>query len=233
MVDVVDKEGNVIGRKEADDPANSWFIGKPVNVVWELKPKGVWQIGEEEEAKKYGAIPGDFKIEKRDGPVNGSYALTNDDKEFLGQTDPKFRWNLRNDINFLKNFNLSFMIYSLWGHKKQYNFPKNTRTSMQRRSDYVIPYWTPDNPINTHARLFSRDPAVFNIFWDNSFIRLDNISLSYNVPAQLSQKAAIKSIKLLVTIRNVAVWAPKWEFWDPQSNSPTPRTYTFGLSMSL
>jgi len=233
MVDILDKDGNVIGQKEVDDPSNNWFIGKPVNVIWELNPKGVWQIGEEKEAAKYGAIPGDFKITKRVEPVDGKYALTNDDKEFIGQTDPKFRWTLRNDITFLKNFNLSFMLYSYWGQKKLYNFPKNTRTSMQRRSDYVIPYWTPDNPINTHARLFSRDPAVFNIYWDNSFISFDNISLAYAVPQNVTQKINIQNLKIYFTIRKVAVWAPKWEFWDPESNGPTPRTFTFGLNFSL
>ncbi|MDR2233300.1 MAG: SusC/RagA family TonB-linked outer membrane protein [Tannerella sp.] len=233
MIDIVDKDGNVIGQKEADDPSNTWFIGKPVNAIWELNPKGVWQIGEEAEAAKYGAIPGDFKITKREEPTDGRYALTNDDKEFLGQTDPKFRWTLRNDFTLFKNFSLSFMIYSYWGQKKQYNFPKNTRTSMQRRSDYVIPYWTPENPINTHARLFSRDPAVFNIYWDNSFISLDNISLAYNVPATYTRKAGVENLKLFFTVRKVAVWAPKWEFWDPESNGPTPRTFTFGLNFSL
>ena len=104
---------------------------------------------------------------------------------------------------------------------------------MERFSDYVRPYWTPENPINTHARLFSRDPAQFNIFWDNSFIRFDNISLAYTVPVQMSQKFAIQNLKLFFTVRNVGVWAPKWEFWDPENNGPTPRYYTFGLNMTL
>ena len=234
MVDVVDANGNVIGQKEGDDFTNSWFIGQPINTVWNFNPKGVWQIGEETEAAKYGAVPGDFKIVKLVTPAEGgSYALTNDDKEFIGQTVPKFRWTLRNELTFIKDFTLSFMFYSYWGQLKQYDYPKHNRTSAERLSDYKLPYWTPENPINDYGRLYSRDPAAFNIYWDNSFIRLDNVSLAYNVPSKVTQKFAAQSLKLFFTIRNVAVWTKKWDFWDPENNGPTPRTYTFGLNMTL
>jgi len=234
MVDIVDTNGNVTGQKEGDDPGNTWFIGQPISTVWQLNPKGVWQIGQEEEAAKYGAVPGDFRIEKKvTPPAGGSYALTNDDKEFIGQKDPKFRWTLRNDVTFLKDFNFSFMMYSYWGQLKQYDYPKHNRTSAERLSDYKLPYWTPENPINNYGRLYSRDPAAFNIFWDNSFIRLDNVSLAYTVPSKISQKASIQNFKLFATIRNVAVWTRKWDFWDPENSGPTPRTFTFGLNMTL
>ena len=230
MVDVVDTNGNVIGQKEADDTQNRWFIGRPINQIWELKPLGIWQIGEEENATKYGVRPGDFKVYDPDG----NYRFENSDRQFLGQTDPKFRWNLRNDFTFLKDFNLSFMIYSYWGHQKQYNLPKYNGQYYDRVSSYVLPYWTPENPINTHSRLNSSSgSASYNIYWDDSFIRFDNISLAYTVPAQLSHKASIQNLKFFVTIRNVAVWAKKWEFWDPEYSGPTPRYYTFGLNMTL
>src|SRR5690606_25073459 len=51
MVDVLDEEGNVIGEKEGDDYTNGWFIGKAIDVIWQPKILGVWQIGEEEQAK--------------------------------------------------------------------------------------------------------------------------------------------------------------------------------------
>jgi hypothetical protein len=220
----------VIGQQEPDDKSNRWFIGRPINQIWELEPRGVWQVSETDEAKKYGVAPGDFKIYD----VDGNYKYEDVDRQFLGQKDPKFRWTLRNDFTFLKDFNLSFMIYSYWGHKKEYNRPKNNEGFKERSTDYVLPYWTADNPINTHARLQSSNGgANYSIYWDNSFIRLDNISLAYTVPAQLSQKAAIQNIRLFFTIRNVAVWTRKWEFWDPENSGPTPRYFTFGLNMTL
>jgi TonB-linked SusC/RagA family outer membrane protein len=230
MEDVLDENGNVIGQKEADDVKNKWFIGKPINVVWELEPQGVWQIGQEEEAQKYGVLPGDFRIYD----PNGDYKFEDSDKQFLGQKDPKFRWTLRNDLTIMKNFNFSFMLYSYWGQLKEYNRPKNNDGFKDRSTDYVLPYWTPENPINTHARMYSSNgSANYAMYWDNSFIRLDNISLAYTVPAKLTQKASIQNLKFLFTIRNVAVWAKDWEFWDPENNGPTPRYFTFGLNMTL
>jgi TonB-linked SusC/RagA family outer membrane protein len=229
MVDILDSDGNVIGKREGDDYTNKWFIGKPINQIWELQPLGVWQQSEEAQAKEYGVMPGDFRIYDPDG----NKKFENSDKQFLGQKDPKFRWTLRNEFTFLKDFNLSFMIYSYWGHKKEYNRPKNDGLK-ERSTDYILPYWTPDNPINTHARLRSNSGgASYSIYWDNSFIRFDNISLAYNVPAQLSQKAAIQNLRVFFTVRNVAVWAKDWEFWDPENSGPTPRYFTFGLNMTL
>lgn len=232
MADVVDANGNVTGQKEADDLVNKWFIGRPIGQIWDFKPIAVWQTDEAEEAEKYGLRPGDFKLYDPDE----NYRLENSDKQFIGQTTPKFRWNLRNDFTFFRDFNLSFMIYSYWGHKKKYDRPKNnypSSTYRDRTSDYILPYWTPENPINTHARIMSREAAAFDLYWDNSFIRLDNISLAYTVPAQISKKAAIQNLRFYFTVRNVAVWAPKWEFWDPENDGPTPRYFTFGLNMTL
>jgi len=230
MEDILDANGNVIGQKEADDTKNRWFIGRPINQVWELEPLGIWQLGEEEEAQKYGVRPGDFKVYD----PNGDYRFEESDRQFLGQTDPKFRWTLRNELTFLKDFNFSFMLYSYWGQLKSYNRPKNNDGFKDRSTDYVLPYWTPDNPINTHARIYSSNgSANYTMYWDNSFIRLDNVSLAYTVPAKLTQKASIQNLKFLFTIRNVAFWTKKWEFWDPESNGPTPRYFTFGLNMTL
>ena len=230
MVDEVDANGNVIGQKEADDSANRWFIGKPIDQIWELQPLGVWQTNEYDEARKYGVWPGDFKVYDPDG----NYLFEDADRQFLGQTVPKFRWTLRNEFTFFKNFNLSFMMYSYWGQKKAYNRPKNNDTYKDRSSDYVLPYWTPENPINSHARLYSSNgSASYTMYWDNSFIRLDNVSLSYNVPAQLTQKIAIQNLRFNFSIRNAAVWSKKWEFWDPESDGPTPRYFTLGFNMTL
>ena len=52
--EVKDDNGNVIGYKEADDYENKWFIGHDTEQIWDYERDGVWQLGEEEEASKYG-----------------------------------------------------------------------------------------------------------------------------------------------------------------------------------
>ena len=230
MEDVKDANGAVIGQKERDDIKNEWFIGHAIDEEWGLKTLGVWQPEEADEATKYGLKPGDFKVKD----VNGDYKYTNEDKEFLGFTSPRFRWTMRNEFKVFKNIDFSFMAYSYWGHINTFNQAKNNTGFLDRSSSYVVPYWTPENRRNDYARLYSSNgSANYNVYKEKSLIRLDNISLSYTMPKQLIQHANIQNLKLYFTTRNVAHYAPEWNFWDPENSGPTPRTYTLGLNMTL
>ncbi|RAW01256.1 SusC/RagA family TonB-linked outer membrane protein [Pseudochryseolinea flava] len=236
MVNVLDAEGNVIGQKEGDDKANGWFIGHAIDAVWNYKVLGVWQTNEADQAAEYGQKPGDFKLLDK----NGDKAFSDDDKEFLGYYKPRVRWSLRNDFTIFKNFDVSFMLYSLWGHINTYNQAKNDYSSgllLDRNNSYVVPYWTPENPTNNYARLNSNSGgAAFNVYRKKSIIRLDNISVGYTIPKAVLDKVRIQRMKVFASVRNVGFYAPEWEFWDPEiidGNGPTPRTWTFGVDLSL
>ena len=54
---VLDANSNVIGQKESDYTANGWFIGKPINQIWDYKVIGIWQNDEWKEAAKYKQQP--------------------------------------------------------------------------------------------------------------------------------------------------------------------------------
>jgi hypothetical protein len=142
---------------------------------------------------------------------------------------------LRNDFNIYKNFDFSFAVYSRWGNKGEFNSAKNRDGNYpDRLNSYVTPYWTPTNPINDYARIFSSEGgAVFNIWRNKSFIRLENISLSYNVPKALLGKV-VRSLKLIGTVRNAAYYSPDWNYWDAElNNEPSSRIYTFGVILDL
>lgn len=232
MVDVLDENGNVIGQKEADDIRNGWFIGKSLDEIWGLEVLGVWQENEAEEAAKYGLRPGDFKL--RD--VNQDYEYTDEDKVFQGPTTPKFTWTLRNDFQIFKNFDVSFMLYSIWGQKSTFNIAKHSGTSVynDRLNSYVIPYWTPENPTNEYARLDSSTGGnQFNVYREKSFIRLDNIAISYTFPKKILTKIGVDKLRIFANVKNAGVWAPNWDYWDPENGGPTPRIYTFGINLTL
>ncbi|RZJ92750.1 MAG: SusC/RagA family TonB-linked outer membrane protein [Chryseobacterium sp.] len=218
-----------------NDPGNGWFIGKDIDVIWDYKVNGVWQLEEMGEAAKFtrAAIKaGDFKLED----VNGDYAYSDDDKQFLGYRTPRYFLAMRNEFNIFKNFDFSFQLLSNWGQLKQYNQAKNQPGSVgfARSNSYVLPYWTPGNPINDYARLNSGSSGTsFNIYRDNSFIRLNTIALSYSVPSDLLTKIRVKSAKIYANVTNAGYYAPTWTFWDPQNDGPTPRFYTLGLNVTL
>ena len=228
--DVLDDEGNVIGSKEKDDKSNGWFIGHDINTIWTYKVLGIWQLDEEEQANKYGQRPGDVKILD----VNEDYKYNDDDKMFLGTTSPKFRWSMRNSFTLFNNFDISFLVYSYWGQKSTYDRPLHKNGFIDRTNSYVIPFWTPDNQLDDYARLYSDDKNLGARFIrEKSFVRLDNISLSYNFPQQIINKIDLQNLRIYGSIRNVAVWAPDWEYWDPENSGPTPRTFTIGVNFTL
>lgn len=235
MVDIKDDQGNIIGQREADDIKNKWFIGQDPDRIWDYQGAGVWQVGEEDEADRYGLQPGDFKyIDQNDDGI----LREEDDKVFQRFRTPRFRWSLRNDFRLFQHFEVSCLLYSNWGQHDTYNRAANNANFADRATDYALSRWTPENPTNDYARIGSKN--VGNNYVDRSFIRLDNLTLSYNLPQSLLKKAEIQNVRLSFAVRNVAVWAPHWEYGDPESyddddlgGMPTPRTYNLSINFSL
>ncbi|SEL81216.1 TonB-linked outer membrane protein, SusC/RagA family [Olivibacter domesticus] len=225
--------------RELDDVQNKWFIGHAIDAIWDWKALGVYQLGEEETAAKYGLRPGDYKLED----VNNDGRFTNADKQFLGYTEPRFRWSLRNDFQLYKNFSFSFMMYSLWGHQEPFNWLKSRNGFPDRQNSYQFPYWTPENQSTEWARINSNEGSAtgFNVYRKRSFIRLDNVSLAYSLPRDVISKYKIQNLRLYVNVRNAAMYAPDWEIWDPEWNDsntdegpgPTPRYFTFGIDLTI
>ena len=234
MVDVTDADGHVIGKEEASDIPNGWFIGHPIDAIWDLKVLGVYQASEADQAKTYGQKPGDFKIDD----VNGDGKYTNEDRMFLGFSKPRYNWTLRNNFTFLNNFDFSFLIYSSWGFMSSFNQAKNKGGFPDRTDGYVYPYWTPDHATSDFSRIFSSDgSASYSVYRKRNFIRLDNVALAYTLPKNLVERAKIEDLKFYISVKNAAVYAPDWKYWDPEWDSsgpgPTPRTFTFGFNLTL
>ncbi len=229
MVDVFDKDGNVIGQKEADDRTNGWFIGESIDRVWDYRALGIWQLGEEEEAKSFGKAPGDVKLNDPDG--NG--ISTQEDKEFLGYSKPRYHWGLRNDISFLKNFTFSCFIRAELGYMGPNGLLMHKSQTEDRQNAWDVPYWSPTNPINTATRLNTVDTPVFTLYESRGFVRLQDASISYNIPGSIINKLKINRCKVYLSGRNMLTFS-KWSGWDPESgNTPMPRIYTFGIDLTL
>ena len=229
--DVLDENGNVIGRKEIDDERNGWFIGKDINEIWNYQYEGIWQLGEEEEAAKYNQVPGDPKF--KDIYDIDSRRFSNEDKVFLGSTSPRFRWTFRNDFTLWKNFNISVSIYSRWGQKGSEEF-LNSGYSAERENVYETKYWTPENPTNEYARLGGSNVASGGQrIVDKSFIRLENIALEYSVPKQFLSKFHIQGLRLSGSVRNVACWTKEDLYGDPEYGNVVPVTFNFGIGLTL
>lgn len=230
-VPVFDASGKEIGQTERDDIANKWFIGHDLDEIWDLKVLGVWQLDEAAAAAKYGVRPGDFKIED----VNGDGKFSDEDRQFLGYRSPRFQWTLRNEFTFLRSFDFSFMLYSNWGQRDDFNQAKNNSGFQDRQNSYIRPYWTPENPVDDYARLFSSNgSANFNVYRKASYIRLSTISLAYTLPSSILNRVKVQSMKIYMNVNNAAIYQPHWTFWDVEyGNTPPPRYYSLGINLTL
>ena len=242
MEDILDAEGNVIGRKEADDISNGWFIGQPISAIWNYEVTGIWQKDEWEEAAKYGQRPGDPKVANHyteDDAEDGTPVYNDNDKVFLGQTAPPVNWSLRNTFSY-KNWELAINMYSYMGHKSlNGNYMNNFNSGSLYTYNYnpfVNPYWTLDNPTNDWARLDAIAPAGASAgkLYNRNFIRLDHISAAYTLPQELTQKWNIQRVKFSASVRNVATWAADWKYFgDPETGGLATRMFNVGLNLTL
>jgi TonB-dependent starch-binding outer membrane protein SusC len=221
---------------ELPDFTNQWFPGQALDVVWDYNVTGIWQLNEAAEAARYGLEPGDFKAVDVNG--DGSY-VNFDDKHFIGYTAPRHRLGFRNDVTFLGNFTASIFIRADLGHVGSYNVALNRgyeSNDRWNRNVGPVPYWTADRPNDEYARL-NTNIAAFGggimIYKPRSYVRIQDISLTYNIPASLIRRAQINDMQLFTSVRNLATFT-KWPGWDPESGmNPMPRTFTFGLNLSL
>jgi TonB-linked SusC/RagA family outer membrane protein len=226
-VEVTDENGNVT-MEEPDDIDNGWFIGQNKDVIWDYELDGIYQLGEEAEAAKYGLYPGDFKYVDQDG----NEIINADDKVFQGLKSNPWYVTFRNDVEF-KGFDLGVVFLGKLGYQGSTDFPFNNRQDYIKNHNWFnFPYWTPNNPINDYARINSINLGGANVWIPKSYVRMQNIALGYNLPSDLLETIKISRARIAFNIDNVFVIS-NWEQGDPESEREMPRTYSFSVDFSF
>jgi TonB-linked SusC/RagA family outer membrane protein len=217
-----------------DDLGNQWFIGQPIRVNYGLLQDGIFRNAEEVAASNQPtAKPGWVKIKD----VNGDGILnTGTDRTLIGQLDPKLSWGITNNFSY-KGLSLMVFFQGTSGVTKQNPFEDDNVFSGTKRNTTKKDWWSPTNPNGTH---FSNDQNA-NIlganFYENAdFARLKDISLSYQIPYQLLQRASISNLKIYLTGRNLAT-ITKYNGLDPEFTNqygfPLQREITLGVTLGL
>lgn len=230
--------------EERNDKSNNWFIGQPIGTIWAYETDGIWQIDEAEQAAKVGQKPGDPKVVNHytaDDYPDGTPRYTEDDKVYLGTTNPPIYWNLRNEFTLWKNFTFSFSMYSYMGHKSRETYFMNGDNAgsmvtycynMFKKPDY----WTPDNPTNDYARLDAKGPNGIETevgkIYNRSFVRLDNITIGYTIPQQWTRRFAVERLRVTASCNNVCTISG-WKYGDPETTQPAVRQFNFGLNVTF
>ncbi len=228
--------------KEDDNLLNSWFIGKPLGVIYGYQTDGIYQSDEAD--IPVGFVPGDFRLLDTDD--NGE--LSPEDRAILGSTLPNYSFSISNTLKY-KNFSLYVLVRSIQGGGKDNyyvgdNYPLHTvnwsMSSWSERFNIIdVPYWTPDNPSNEYSRINYMPNREHPYLEDRSFVRLQDVSLSYTFKRSTLEKIHLQGLRLYVSGKNLYTWT-KWTGYDPENSTtlgeweyPMLRTITFGVDLKF
>lgn len=153
---------------------------------------------------KYADISGPNGVP--DGKITAAY-----DRQVIGKNFPSWTGGL-NIALFYKDFDFSMLLQGAFDVDGYYNGEAayafyNGGKVMERHLDR----WTPDNHNASYPRM-TKDSQInyeTSSFWlqDASYVRLKNISLGYNLPKSLLNKAGVERIKLFVSGENLLTFS--------------------------
>lgn len=167
------------------------------------------------------------------------------DNVLIGTTDPGYMVGLTNIITY-KQFSLNFDFNGLLGRKMGDPNYMNYGYSAWGISEQgfnalrtVKDRWTPTNPSTTNPGTFTNysDYGVGDFFLQDAwFIRLQNVSLGYELPTKW-MKGVFSSARVNVAAQNIFVITP-YTGVDPETDSytaayPNIRTFTAGLNLTF
>lgn len=180
---------------------------------------------------------GDFIFEDK----NKDGKIDEQDRDFIGNPDPKFILGLNNYFSY-KGFDLNIFLNAVYGNKiynqlrKDFTNPMNNSGMLKETteialiemidpngSDQDISNVRVSNPNASIQRITVSDAndnsRMSNRFIeDGSYLRLKNISLGYTFPQNLLKKYQIESFRLYVNIQNLFTWT-KYKGYDPEIGS--------------
>ncbi len=236
----------------------------PIRSNYSRLSDGILQVGEKAPASQPLLKPGMIKIQDVDGfqrdgsgnpmvDANGRFLRTGKadgliddaDTRLIGTTDPSYMAGITNIITY-KNFSLNFDFNALFGRRmadpnfiayglSAYGVYSNGYNALRSVKDR----WTPTNPSTTHPSSFwGFSPYGVGDFFlqDAWFVRLQNVSLGYNLPRKFL-KNVFSSLRVHVDAQNLFVISP-YTGVDPETDSytaayPYIRTFTAGINVSF
>lgn len=183
--------------------------------------------------------------------LNHDGKIDNQDVTFIGNPNPKFTYGLTNTFQY-KQFDFSVFLQGVYGDKifnwtRKYTEALNSVYVNQLTT--VMGRYTPSNPSGTMPR--------YNQWTNNntrnsdryvesgSYLRIQNVSLGYNLPAKWAQRVKMASARLYVTVQNLYTFT-NYSGYDPEIGAynqsvlsqnvdnghyPTPRTFNIGANI--
>jgi TonB-linked SusC/RagA family outer membrane protein len=216
------------------DETNWWFVGYPIDVIFDYEKVGIWQEDDAhmdilEPAGNVGMIKvkytGDYNADG--SPVR---QINTDDRQVLS-LEPKFQggfntrvaynnWDLSVIGTFKKDGILISTLYSSNGYLNMLS---------GRRNNVKVDYWMPDNTGAKYPKpggLVSNDNPVYGTtlgYFDASYLKIRTISLGYNFNnSSLLDSWGVDRLRVYATVQNPFVMFSSFTDetgMDPETNS--------------
>ena len=217
----------------SEDVNNRWFVGSPIRVLYDYKKIGIWQLGEETEAAKFGTIPGEIKV----ADMNSDGKIDIEDRVKFKQR-PDFTLGINNSFRY-KNIDFSFFTYARIGHYINYSFNTAYKAQGLENGSFVN-YWTPENPSNDFPRpnagvaQGSRNYFSTLGIVKGSFVKVRDITLGYNLPSQTVNRLGINNLRIYATGKNLITFSQLKDY-DPERGGgesfPMTKQIVFGINL--
>ncbi|MBN1116515.1 MAG: TonB-dependent receptor [Bacteroidales bacterium] len=222
---------------EEEDIANWWFVGHPINVVYDHIYDGLWQEGDPYlEILEPGGNP-EEKIGMIKVKYYGDYnedgsptrAISDEDKQVIS-LDPDFMGGFNTRLAY-KSFDLNIVgTFQKGGVLISQLHSSNGWLNLLsgRRNNVDVDYWTPTNTgakyPNPAGPKSSENPLYGSTlgYFDATYLKVRTISIGYNVNQKWSQKAGIQKARIYATVQNpLVLFSPfhKESGLDPETNS--------------
>ena len=218
------------------------FIGQPLSTIYDYEITGnLYQLEDE--------LPSGFDIGAHQlKDLDGDGDFTPDDRTIIGYQEPSYRFSIQNEVRY-RGFTLRVFLNSVQGGNNYYLGEDmltswnaiNSETVFDRNFPAGADYWTPENPDAKYQKLFINVSGGLQgtRYTARSFVRLQDVSLSYTFPSSIMERLKIANLKLYVSAKNLTTWT-KFPGWDPETGSgltrggrPVLKGYSFGLNVSF
>ena len=223
-------------------------VGQPIGYFYGYKTDGIFQNQAEVDAHPSqlplgaNASPGDLRYVD----VNNDGVIDTDDRTNLGDPIPDVTMGLNLTLNW-KNLDFTAYAFASIGNDMVRNYER-TLTDVNQLN-YVLDRWTGEGTSNTVPRVTTAATTnnVFSDYFveDASYLRLQNVQLGYNLPADVIESMGFTKVRLYCGVNNL-VTLTKYRGYDPGATSgapigggidfgfyPIPRTYLFGLNLNF
>ncbi|MDR0687947.1 MAG: SusC/RagA family TonB-linked outer membrane protein, partial [Prevotellaceae bacterium] len=213
---------------------NWWFVGYPIDVVFDHKKIGLWQAGDPHlDILEPGGNVGMIKVEytgEYDAEGKPVRAINADDRQ-PQSLEADFQGGFSTRLAY-KGFDLSvigafksggILISTLYGATGY----RNTLGGV-RENNVEVDYWTPENTGAKYPRpggvSSSNNPKYAKTlsYFDASYLKIRSITLGYDVNRRWLKTAGLGKLRLYATVQNPFVLFSPYHSesgLDPETNS--------------